>query len=399
MSSIEMELSGYLTEAAVPGAAAAIIRDARVVEYICRGVRSVQAAAGVDEHTVFEAASLSKPVFAHAVLQLADQGCLSLEAPLGDYLPNYVPADPRASSVTATDVLSHCTGLPNWRGADYPLKTCFQRRDRFSYSGEGFLYLQKAVEAVTGEKIHTLVERLVFEPLAMNRSSFIWHPRLDQNRAAPHDAYGKAALSHKPGEANAAWSLQTTAHDFARFLLAVLDGSRLNPETAQVWLRPHMEVRHRGIQSLGPRGEDVETGVAWGLGWGLEPDSGTFFHWGDNGPFTAFTIGSVRQRTAFVIFTNGASGLSIMPDLVACFMPGDRPSLAWLDYGRQDSPARRMLLAARTHGIKEVWPEVERAGLSSADLLWIARGLGADGRDDDSLWLRARIDDRSPATS
>jgi hypothetical protein len=63
---------------------------------------------------------------------------------LGDYLPNYIPDDLRASSVTASDVLSHCAGFPNWRSPDFPLRTYFQPRDRFGYSGEGYLYLQKA---------------------------------------------------------------------------------------------------------------------------------------------------------------------------------------------------------------------------------------------------------------
>ena len=398
MPSVETDFPRLMAEAAVPGAAVAVIRDGRVVQYINHGGRGAQTPGDVDEHTVFEAASLSKPVFAHAVLQLADQGCLSLEVPLAHYLPNYVPGDPGISSVSASDVLSHCTGLPNWRSADYPLKTYFQRRDRFSYSGEGFLYLQKAVEAVTGEKIHDIVDSLVFEPLAMTRSGFVWHPRLDENRAYPHDAFGKAALSYKPGEANAAWSLQTTTSDFAQLLLAVLDGSRLRPETARLWLQPRVEVRHHGIQSLGAYDADVTTGVAWGLGWGLELDAGMFFHWGDNGPFTAFTIGSTEQRVALVVFTNGASGFAIMPDLVARFIPGDRPSLVWLDYARHDAPLRRMLRAARTHGIIAVWHEIEHANFESPELQWLAQGLSADGREADSLWLRARIDEQLPTT-
>jgi hypothetical protein len=96
---------------------------------------------------------------------------------------------------------------------------------------------------------------------------------------------------------------------------------------------------------------------------------------------------------------NGASGLSIMPDLVAALMPGDRPSLAWLDYGRHDSPIRRLLHAAHVHGVKSVWQEMENANLGADDLLWIARGLTANGRDEDSTWLRARIEERRPAST
>jgi hypothetical protein len=116
-----------------------------------------------------------------------------------------------------------------------------------------------------------------------------------------------------------------------------------------------------------------------------------FFHWGDNGPFTAFTIGSVDQRAAFAVFMNGASGLSIMPELVAHFAPGGRPSLNWLAYARHDAPVRRMLRAALANGIEAVWTEIERAALDREEIRWIAQGLNARGREHESLWLRGKL--------
>ena len=362
-------------------------------------MRGGQSPVPVDEDTVFDAASLSEPVFAHAVLQLADQGLLSLEAPLTAYLPGYIPADERASLVTAKHILSHSAGFPNWRNDDLPLKTYFAPSERFSYSGEGFLYLQKAVEAITGERLHTLAERLVLASFGMTRSSFVWDWRFDPNRACPHDDFGRPAVGWKPGEGNAAATLQTTAADYARFLVRVLDGSRLRPETAELWLRPHVEVRHTRPQCLDSVVEDVATGVAWGLGWGLEPAEKTFFHWGNNGAFKAFTVGSVQSRYALVFFMNGASGLSLMPEIVSALMPGDRPSLAWLDYGRHDAPVRRLLRAARTRGAAAAWKDIKDSGLDADDLLWIARGLTADGLVDDDLWLREQIDRRTQETS
>jgi CubicO group peptidase (beta-lactamase class C family) len=397
MPTVENDFLRLLSEAAVPGAALAVVSDSGPVEFVCCGARSARTSELVDEQTVFEAASLSKPVFAHAVLQLVDRGELSLTKPLGDYLPNYISTDHRASFITATDILSHCSGLPNWRNPDYPLRTWFERGSRFSYSGEGFLYLQRVIEALTGETIDQLIERLVFEPFSMTRSSFVWQPKLGKNRALPHDAFGNAALSYKPAEPNAAWSLQTTAADFARFLAAVLDGTRLKPQTALQWLRPHVEVRHKGILSLGQEHASEWTGVAWGLGWGLEIDERKFFHWGDNGTFTAFTIGSAPERRGLVIFTNGASGLSIMPELVAQFMPGDRPSLAWLDYVKHHSAVRSVLRAALAKGIKEAWSDRGGADLTQPELIWIAQGLLANNLEADSAWLRAKILESPPS--
>src|SRR5712691_90688 len=134
--SIGADFQRLMAAADVPGLASAIIRDGPFDQYTCCGVCSVQLPDVVDENTVFDGASLTKPVFAHAVLQLAAQGHLSLDAPLGHYLPNYIPNDDRASRISAKHVLSHSAGLPNWRNADFPLKTYFQPGEQFSYSGE-----------------------------------------------------------------------------------------------------------------------------------------------------------------------------------------------------------------------------------------------------------------------
>jgi CubicO group peptidase (beta-lactamase class C family) len=398
MPSWESDFLRLLEEAAVPGAAVAIVDNERADYFVSGGLRGGLRATPVDEFTIFEAASLTKPVFAHVVLQLVDRGQLGLDTRLEDCLPGYLPGDERSKAITVRHLLSHSGGLPNWRNADYPLRTWFQPGERFSYSGEGYLYLQRAIEAMTGETLDALATRLVFQPLAMERSSFVWHPQFEDNRARPHDDFGMPALGNKPAEANAAWSLQTCAADYARFLRAVLAGARLRTETSRQWLSPQVEANHLGIQWPEPSAKDRVTGVAWGLGWGLEPDAGTFFHWGDNGAFKAFTLGKPREGRAFVVFTNGASGMSIMPELVASLFAGDRPSLRWLGYVSNDAPVRRLFRATLTNGVEATWPEMQRSGLTPAELKWIAQGLNANRREKESGWLRAQSDSQ-PQTS
>jgi len=300
-------------------------------------MRDLSTGAPVEPDTIFEAASLSKPVFAYAVLQLADAGILSLDTPLSTYAPDYVSNDPRAASITVRNVLAHTTGLPNlgwWKLA--PLKTHFQPGEHFSYSGEGFVWLQRAVEKVTGENLNSLMTRLVFDPLEMHHSSYVWRPQFDENYAIPYDATffdaTSPSIKRKPTKPNVAFSLHTTAQDYARFLKAVLSGARLKPATAKLWLEPMVRLNQRCIECIDANMSGSDQHVAWGLGWGLEPDQGTFFHWGDNGEFKAFVAGSVTKHAAVVVFANGSNGMAVMPDIVHKFAPGDHPAFKWLNY-------------------------------------------------------------------
>jgi CubicO group peptidase (beta-lactamase class C family) len=322
-----------LAEAGVPGLALAQVRGGEVAQVAACGVRSLRTREPVSERTVFEAASLSKPVFAYAALRLVDAGELSLDEPLSKYDPK-LPGDPRAARITARHILCHTTGLPNWRG-DEPLRTHFAPGERFSYSGEGFARLQRVVERVTGEPLEALARRLVFAPLGMPDSSYSWQERFGTDHAAPHDAALRPETKSKRTEANAAFSLHTTALDYAQFLRATLSGTGLEDSTAQAWLEPQVNVPRHRCESIALEMPDLDDGVAWALGWGLELETGMFFHWGANPGFQAFAIGSPRAGAGLVVFTNGDNGLAVMPDLLKTFAPGDRPSLAWLEVTAQ----------------------------------------------------------------
>ena len=132
---LEKTISHLMKAGDVPGLSIAVLEKGRVVWHRGFGVMNAEIKTAVDDNTVFEAASLSKPVFAYAVLKLADSGKLDLDKPLVNYLPyKDVENHERLNLITARRVLSHSTGFPNWRGGQ-PLKIHFTPGERFSYSG------------------------------------------------------------------------------------------------------------------------------------------------------------------------------------------------------------------------------------------------------------------------
>lgn len=155
------------------------------------------------------------------------------------------------------------------------------------------MYLQRAVERITGEPLDVLIGRLVFAPLRMRNSSFVWQEWFETDHALPHDEAQRPAVRAKPADGNAAYSLQTTAADYARFLQAVLAGTRLKQTTARLWLDPHVNVPKDRFECLDPDGPELDRHVAWGLGLGIEPGAGTFFHWGSNVGANSFAIGAL----------------------------------------------------------------------------------------------------------
>ncbi len=115
----------------------------------------------------------------------------------------FIVGDERLVKITARIVLSHRTGFPNWRGDDGSLPIYFTSGERFSYSGEGYIYPQRVIEQITGRPLNEYMTEAVFTALGMTRSSYIWRPDFDALKATGHDSDGKPTELWKPKEAGA----------------------------------------------------------------------------------------------------------------------------------------------------------------------------------------------------
>src|SRR5262249_14270348 len=146
IADLEKQIPKLMEEAKVPGLSIAIIKDAKLFWRRGFGVKDLTSKEPVDNDTVFEAASTSKPVFAYAVMKLCEKGVMNLDTPLIKYTSErYLKGDPRLDLITARHVLTHTCGFPNWRSVEEPLRIQFKPGERFSYSGEGYSYLQSVV--------------------------------------------------------------------------------------------------------------------------------------------------------------------------------------------------------------------------------------------------------------
>jgi CubicO group peptidase (beta-lactamase class C family) len=313
---------------------------------------------GAGEGTVFEAASLGKPLFAYLVLRLVDAGTLDLDRPLYDYLPTPEADNPRMRRVTARHVLTHTSGLPNWRREPGLLEPAAEPGETYAYSGEGFFFLQRVVERVTDRPAARLLREEVLKPLGMTESGWVWRPEFDAAMAVGYDEEGKPAEVYaaigrraaiiarewgKPVEEwryedavrtvplvnpdwpvlplymvpNVAASLLTTARDYSRFLAHLValppGGLALGATTREAMTTPQVR---------------INSALGWALGWGTQEDEHgrILWHWGANNGFRNFAVADLANGRAIVVLTNSGNGPRVYERVIVALTGHDHPA-------------------------------------------------------------------------
>ncbi len=221
-------ISESMQENKVFGMVMSLISQGTVILTSTHGITNSISQEEVQLQTKFEAASLTKPVFAYLILLLRDHGLIDLDVPVADYLPDYeISLDPRYKQITPRIVLSHSSGFENW--SKKPVTIHFDPGSQFQYSGEAYFYLQKAVERITGVGLEELIQEYIFKPLQMNHSAMVRTEVVNEQLSFTFDKEGqrepKRNLTNSSGntDPNAAYSLYTTIEDYTRFLLNLMD--------------------------------------------------------------------------------------------------------------------------------------------------------------------------------
>ena len=361
-SRLLQSLPRLLQLAEVPGLGLGVVEGGRVWT---RGFgrAALEPRAAVTADTVFEAVSLGKPLFAYAVLRLVDAGLIDLDRPLYASLPIPDADNPRMRRVTPRHVLSHTTGLANWRDAPGPLLPATEPGTQFSYSGEAFFYLQRVVERVTGVPIARYMQDRILQPLGMRHSSYVWRDDFGPRKAAGRDEHGQEVdvygaigrtaegLARQWGKAMIDWSYDdaaravrlinpswpvvplymipsvagsflTTVPDYCRFLgrlvaQAPASPLELAPGTFEAMVTPQIELNEA---------------LSWGLGWGIQRDEygAVLWHWGANNSFRNFVIADYSGGRAVVTFTNSQSGPKVYERVIAGITGRDHPAFLYL---------------------------------------------------------------------
>jgi CubicO group peptidase (beta-lactamase class C family) len=316
----------------VPGVSVAVINDFELDYVEVHGVKSRSTLEPVTERTLFQAASMSKGVAAVGVLSLAQEGVVSLDADVNDYLVSWQVPDNAlqvSEKVTLRRLLSHTAGMTvsGFRGYRYtePLPTLIQILNgeypansapivvarvpgrHFSYSGGGYLVMQQAVEDVTGAPFPEFVRERVLLPAGMTSSTYEQPLPVPLRDSLPSGYYADGTPvpgGHHIYPEIAAGGLWTTPSDLARFLIELQ--LSLRGESNRILSRENAELALTEVKR------------DYGLGFDLWVHRGQpyFGHGGANDGFRGRMVAHRTAGYGVVILTNSDNGLELARAIV-----------------------------------------------------------------------------------
>jgi CubicO group peptidase (beta-lactamase class C family) len=261
-------------------------------------------AAPVNAETVFEAASLGKPIVALAILSLVENGKLHLEDKARSILELEGLTDPRRSEITLRMLLSHSSGL----SFNQPQLES-NPGSRFSYSTLGFRYLQQIAEKKLGVSLEDWASRNLFQPLRMTRSSFVYSDRFAENRAKGVNWLLRPQSQMTSAAGTGAFDLITCATDYARLWAAVLDGKVLQPSSLRAMFTPQVRITGEFFDPAVTKQSRAELAVGLGIFLQRQGERWIGFQWGDNGGSSSLLLADPDKRDALVFLTNAEAGL------------------------------------------------------------------------------------------
>ena len=303
-----IEMKKWLTENNVPAVGIGIIMDGKLKQIKMFGELKKNNPAPYN--TIFNVASLTKPVVAMLTLKLVSMGEWKLEEPLSNYyIDPDVANDPRSKKLNTRHILSHQTGFVNWRWLHKSKKLTFDfdPGTKFQYSGEGFEYLKHALEGKFKKPLEQLADSLIFKPLKMADSRFVWNKSMDSSRFAMwHDKDGRNTYeTTKQTVASAADDLLTTIEDYGNFCVAVINGFGLPEIIFNDMVKPQAIIKKNDYMGLG-----------WEILDSIGDNEYALVHTGSDKGVKTLAILLPKSKEGLLIMTNGDNGTSLYNKLI-----------------------------------------------------------------------------------
>ncbi|MGV8993669.1 MAG: serine hydrolase [Flavobacterium sp.] len=306
----DREIEKWLKEKKVPTLGIGIIENGKLQKIKVFG--EITQGVAAPYNTIFNVASLTKPITALVALKLVSLGKWNLDEPIYKYWTDPdIANDPRNKLLTTRLILSHQTGFPNWRWMNESKKLDFQfdPGTKYQYSGEGMEYLRKALEKKFKKTLQQLADELIFQPLKMTDTRYVWDKNVDTTRLAiGYGSDGKVYETVKNKTANAADDLLTTIEDYGKFLVSVLNGDLLSTQVYDEMIAKQVASSKGKHFALGFERYDLGNGE-FALSHGGS----------DNGVQTLFFI-FPKTKNGLMIFTNSDTGGSLFEDLLKHYL-------------------------------------------------------------------------------
>lgn len=327
-----MTLQARMATYKVPGVSIAVVDQGKIIWTKGYGVTDVETHQPVDEHTLFQACSISKVTAALGLMLLVQKGKVDLETDVNTYLKRWkVPKKKpfENESLTLRQLLSHSGGVTvsgvEAYAEDEQLPTVFEflngdkpvskndavemviKPGEFHYSGGGTTIIELLIEDITGMSFKEYIQEFVFDPLEMTRSFFVRPlPKEETNFATSHTEDGKAiAGKYHTYPSFSAAGLWTTPTDLAKLGLNIqksLQGDKtglLTQSLAKEMITPQV---------------DAEVSLI-GLGFFIRNDQKTFGHSGSNPGTRCNAAFTTEGQKGVVIMTNSDNGCDLEAEL------------------------------------------------------------------------------------
>jgi CubicO group peptidase (beta-lactamase class C family) len=325
-SEIERVASEGHKETGAPGMSVAVAVGDRLAWANGFGVADVENDVPASANTVYRIASISKPIAATAVMQLAERGRINIDDPVQKYVKSFPPKGEH--TVTIRHLLTHTSGIRHYRQGEMESRTHYDTAEealeifkddpllfapgtKYSYSTYGYNVLAAVVETASGLGFETYLRENVWAPAGMSATYFDHVSAIIPRRARQYVREGRTLLNAPYADLSNKWAgggVLSTAEDLVRFHIALDEGKLLKADTLQQMYTPH-------------RLNDGSN-TTYGLGWSSWKDKRGQAWIGHSGGATGGTTFLVRdpsRRLAVAVLCNieRAEGLGALAERIA----------------------------------------------------------------------------------